>query len=73
MPPKLQLSLPGDLKQYQSFPGAMRRAFRLSAPELLWPAFTGYVLPKLMFNSAAWCLVYRKAIDLIEKLQKRYT
>ena len=30
---------------------AVRRAFRLSAPELLWPAFTGYVLLKLMLES----------------------
>ena len=30
--------------------GAGKRAFRLSEPELLWPVFTGYVLPKLMFD-----------------------
>ena len=33
--------------------GAVKRAFRLSVPELLWPAFTGNVLPKLIFDSAA--------------------
>ena len=53
--------------------GAIRRCFRLKAPELLWPAFESYILPKLMYGVPAWSPILRKDINLIEKIRKRFT
>ena len=33
--------------------GAIRFCFRLKAPELLWPAFESYILPKFMYWAPA--------------------
>ena len=51
---------------------AIRHCFRLKAPELLWPAFESYIIPKLIYGhqrGARFCV----NIDLIETIQKRFT
>ena len=53
--------------------GAIRRLFQSKAPELLWPAFRSYVLPKLMYNSQAWNPSLIKEINKLERVQKRFT
>ena len=53
--------------------GPIRRCFCLKAPELLWPAFESYILPKLMYGATVWSSILRKDINLIEKIQKRFT
>ena len=53
--------------------GAIRRAFQLKAPQLLWPAFQSYVAPVAMYASQAWNPLLRKDANAIEKVQRRYT
>ena len=45
--------------------GVTRRCFRLKAPELLWPAFESYILPKLMYGAPAWNPILRKDVKAI--------
>jgi hypothetical protein len=53
--------------------GAIRRAFRSRSRELLWPAFTYYVLPVLMYLSQAWSPKLKKDIAVLERVQRRFT
>lgn len=53
--------------------GAIRRAFQLRSPKLLWPAFQAYVTPILMYASAAWHPYLAKDINAIEAVQRRFT
>ncbi len=52
---------------------AIRRAVHVKSPELLWPAFQFYVLPVLMYALSAWNLALQKDIDILERVQKRFT
>ena len=63
----------GCLQQSESGSRAIRRCFYLRAPELLWPAFESYILPKLMYGEPVWNPILRKDVNLIEKVQKRFT
>ena len=51
---------------------SVRRCFHLKVPELLWPAFENYIIPKLMYGAPAWNPILRKLVNLIEKFQKRF-
>ena len=51
----------------------VRRALGNGARELLWPAFQYYVLPILMYCSPAWSPRLRSDIQVIERVQRRYT
>jgi ribonuclease P/MRP protein subunit RPP40 len=53
--------------------GAIRRAFRSRSRDLLWPAFTYYVLPVLMYLSQAWSPKLKRDIAVLEKVQRRFT
>ena len=52
---------------------AICRTFRLNSRELLWPAFQIYVLSTLMYCSPAWRSYLRRDIDLLKKIQRRFT
>ena len=53
--------------------GAVRRAFQLKAPQLLWPAFQSYVAPIAMYCSQIWSPLLRQDVNAIKKVQRRYT
>jgi hypothetical protein len=53
--------------------GAIRRAFQLRSPKLLWPAFQSYVIPILMYASAAWNPYLAKDCNALEAVQRRFT
>ena len=53
--------------------GAVRRAFQLKAPQLLWPAFKSYVAPIATYCSQVWSPLLRQDVNAIEKVQRRYT
>ena len=39
--------------------GAVRQAFQLKVPQLLWPAFQSYVAPIAMYCSQVWSPLLR--------------
>jgi ribonuclease P/MRP protein subunit RPP40 len=51
----------------------IRRSFSYGSRKLLWPAFQAYVLPTLMFCASSWAPCLLRDIDVIEKVQRRYT
>ena len=53
--------------------GAVRQAFQLKAPQLLWPAFQSYVAPIARYCSQIWSPLLRQDVNAIEKVQRRYT
>ena len=53
--------------------GAMQRAFQLKAPQLLWSALQSYVAPIAMYCSQVWSPLLHQDINVIEKVQRRYT
>ena len=63
----------GCLQQSESESRGNKVFFRLTASVLLWPDFESYILPKLIYRATAWSLILRKDVNLIEKVQKRFT
>jgi hypothetical protein len=51
----------------------IRRSFSYGSRKLLWPAFQAYVLPTSMFCALSWAPCLLRDIDVIEKVQRRYT
>jgi len=52
---------------------AIRRAFQRKYKQLMWPAFTRYVLPIVMYCAPAWSPTACNDINAIEKIQRRFT
>ena len=53
--------------------GAIRHVFRSANKELLRTAFRCYIIPILMYCLQVWCPSLRRDIELIEKVQRRFT
>ena len=53
--------------------GAIRHIFQSRAPQLMWPAFLFYVRPIVMYASQAWSPALLCDINLVEKIQKRFS
>jgi hypothetical protein len=53
--------------------GAIRRAFRSTSRELLWPAFQCYIAPMLIYCSQSWNPSLRSDDNIIENVQRRFT
>ena len=51
----------------------IKRSFRSRDPQLLFRAFIVYVRPILEYNSSVWSPSYARYIDVLEKVQRRFT
>jgi hypothetical protein len=51
----------------------IKRSFKSRDPQLLFRAFTVYVRPILEYNSPVWSPTYVTYIDVLEKVQRRFT
>ena len=51
----------------------IKRCFRSRDPKHLFRAFTVYVRPLLEYNSPVWSPCYASYVNLIEKVQRRFT
>ena len=61
------------LKKARSVAGMILRHITGRTADILVPLFVGLVRPIIEYANPVWCPMYRKHIDLIEKVQKRFT
>ena len=52
--------------------GAIRHAFRSRDRNLMWAAFQSYVLPITMYCCPLWNPMFKKDINALEKIQRRF-
>jgi hypothetical protein len=53
--------------------GIIRRTFNSRHRNIMWPAFTSYVLPLLSYCSPVWCPYQQRDVNALEKVQRRYS
>ena len=51
---------------------AFRQCFRQNTPELLWPTFESYTIPKRMYDFVARNSTLQRDINRLEKVQKSF-
>ena len=51
---------------------AMKHLFQQNTPQLLWPAFTNFLLPVLSYGMQVWSPYLAKDINTIKSVQRRF-